>query len=195
MKITDPDIIKSGEEDLIEAVKSDLDLDAVKEILKDRLKAAPLSPRGGEIVVHDNKIAFRLDFDIILSGSLLFDRDGNYIAEHDQASPALEDPLEAPLPPVAEETPKMDSEELDSMDLDLMDSDTLNESDALNELEELDDAPQELDAEDESLDLDDKIIELEDIDNDDSRAPEDALKDDINDIIRESREFWEQKKG
>ncbi|MCP4718620.1 MAG: hypothetical protein GY860_04105, partial [Desulfobacteraceae bacterium] len=79
MKITDPQVIEEGEKDLIEAVREDLDLDAVRQILKERMAVSALSSRGGQIVVHNNKIAFRLDFDINLSGSLLFDRDGNYI--------------------------------------------------------------------------------------------------------------------
>lgn len=81
MRITDPDIIKDGEKDLIDAVKEDLDLDAVKQILKNRIAATALSSRGGEIVVHNNEIAFRLDFDLNLTGSLMFDRQGNYIPE------------------------------------------------------------------------------------------------------------------
>ena len=84
MKITDPDVIKNGEKDLIEAVKEDLDLNAIKEILKKRMAAAAISSQGGEIIVHNNEIAFRLDFDIQLSGSLIFDRQGNYIPESDE---------------------------------------------------------------------------------------------------------------
>ena len=85
MKITDPDVIKTGEKDLIEAVKEDLDLDVIKQILKKRIAETKLSAKGGEIVVHNNDIAFRLDFDLNLSGSLMFDRQGSYISEGDDA--------------------------------------------------------------------------------------------------------------
>lgn len=84
MKITDPQVIEDGERDLIEAVREDLDLDAVRQILKERMTVSALSAKGGQIVVHNNKIAFRLDFDINLSGSLLFDREGNYIVESEE---------------------------------------------------------------------------------------------------------------
>ncbi|MCP4022695.1 MAG: hypothetical protein GY729_12700, partial [Desulfobacteraceae bacterium] len=70
MKITDPDVIKAGEKDLIDAVQDDLDWDAVKEIIKEKMAATALSSKGGQIVVHNNEIAFRIDFDISLSGSL-----------------------------------------------------------------------------------------------------------------------------
>ncbi|MBC2703895.1 hypothetical protein [Desulfobacula sp.] len=84
MKITDPDVIKNGEKNLIEAVKDDIDLAAVKEILKKKMAATALSYKRGEIVVYNNKIAFRLDFETHLSGSFMFDRQGNYIPESDQ---------------------------------------------------------------------------------------------------------------
>ena len=93
MKITDPQVIEDGERDLIEAVREDLDLDAVRQILKERMTVSTLSAKGGQIVVHNNKIAFRLDFDINLSGSLLFDREGNYIdesEEDDTLAPGME---------------------------------------------------------------------------------------------------------
>jgi hypothetical protein len=81
MRITDPQVIQDGEQDLIASVQKDLDLEAVKDLLKERLNASALSPKGGRIVVHDNDVAFRLDYEINLNGSLLFDRDGNLIED------------------------------------------------------------------------------------------------------------------
>ena len=242
MKITDPDIIKNGEQDLINAVTGDLDLDAVKQILKDRLKTAPLNSSGGEIVVHDNQIAFRLDFDIQLSGSLLFDREGNYIApadappepqaaqeapvvqekpevipepepEPEAAAPVEEEELEIDLPePEAQEAPQdelveldLDDEELEAMDLDAPDADALD--DPLPMEDDLDiDLP---DFDDDEL-LEDSPLEEEEAAAEPQEAAETApgpdslppdeelqekmLNDDINDIIKESREFWEKKK-
>ncbi len=77
MKITDPDIIKTGEKDLIDAVKDDLDLDAVKEVLEKKLAATVLSPKGGEIVVHNNKIAFLLFPDHRLHACLPHSQNGD----------------------------------------------------------------------------------------------------------------------
>lgn len=104
MKITDPDIIKNGEKDLIDAVKEDLDLDAVRRILEKRMAASSLTSSGGEIIVHNNEIAFRIDFNVKLSGSLMFDRAGNYI-------------------PRSEESGAIDAEDLEEDDLDLDDLD------------------------------------------------------------------------
>lgn len=251
MKITDPQVIRQGERDLIDSVQEDLDLDTVREILKERMSVAALSSKGGQIVVHDNQIAFRLDFEINLSGSLLFDREGNFIDEAD----ALDSDPEAPVSPLIQDR-ESQGEDLygaghgdleDDIDDDLMDDDITEnsmdleeeddlsvdlpdygidvqaeEEDATPEPEddgmgELDDelelaaeelAMEDLDEEEEDF-LDDEAIDLEEEaddedfqaimdeeDEDNPFADDDSqdLDDDINDILKESREFWEQKK-
>ncbi|RLC23178.1 MAG: hypothetical protein DRH93_07945 [Deltaproteobacteria bacterium] len=213
MKITDPDIIKNGEKDLIEAVKDDLDLDAVKEILKKRMEAAKLSSKGGEIIVHNNEIAYRLDFDIRLSGSLMFDRQGNYISESDQT--VDDEPGEQEAPGKSD-----DQENLISEDFDLED---INIDETLEEV-----APQTLLNDDEDTEIEnietpeeeELNIALPDYNLDDELDPENgnpdenenepdvevgAQKDDLiendigedddmSDILQESRDFWDQKK-
>ncbi|MDA8134521.1 MAG: hypothetical protein M0T82_07845 [Desulfobacteraceae bacterium] len=175
MKITDPGIIKNGEKDLIELLKEDLDLDAVREIIQKKMTSAALSPKGGEIVVHDNQIAFRMDFDLCLSGSLMFDRQGNHIPESDELFDSTTD-----LSKNAEEDP-LDQEDIlsgEKTDLDLPDYDLapLNDLDVLDELDDLTDEP-ETDLKEEG-DL--FMNELAD--------------DDMTDILKESRDFWEKKK-
>ena len=150
MKITDPGIIKNGEKDLIELLKEDLDLDAVREIIKKKMTTAALSPKGGEIVVHNNQIAFRMDFDLCLSGSLMFDRQGNHIPESDE-----------PDEPTEDAEPEIELKEDDG---------TLDDDDTLIDIEE------------ETLGEDDTLI------------MDDLAGDDITDILKESRDFWEKKK-
>ncbi len=281
MKITDPEVIKSGEKDLIESVQEDLDLGAVREILKERMGVAALASKGGQIVVHNNEIAFRLDFEVNLSGSLLFDRQGNLLdesnpepesegnlddgidfsgfenetslsdasgpdttgedEEYTQSFPreedqAIEEDLEEEL---SIDLPDYDltdddltdddltdddlEEELDLEEDDLEDGDELedeleldDEDDLEKNLEEAmgleedldlgDDEPDEdltmeedpymADDEDDETDLDEVDLgETEgEIDPEDDPMNSQDLDDDINDIIKESREFWEQKK-
>lgn len=214
MKITDPDIIKNGENDLIKAVMEDLDLDTVKEILQNRMAGAALSSKGGEIVVHNNEIAYRLDFNIQLSGSLMFDRQGNYLPESAQTD---EDGI-------TDDTGNDDTQDLISEDFDLDDiniDETLEEvapqtllnddesmetqGDDTSEEEELSiDLPEydlddklEPDAEedevDETLAEDENTEETDDLAQDDLME-DDIIDDDISDILQESREFWDQKK-
>ncbi len=86
MRITDPEIIRAGERDLIDSVRDDLDWDAVKGVIKNRINMKSLESKGGEIVVLDGKIAFRIDLELKMTVSLMFDRDGNYIESDDKSS-------------------------------------------------------------------------------------------------------------
>ncbi len=222
MKITDPQVIEDGEKDLINAVQEDLDLDAVKQILKDRMGASTLSSKGGQIVVHDNKIAFRLDFDINLSGSLLFDREGNYIDDSGEEEELLEparDPemalegfdaedaltdegIEASLsdgiPLVETGLNETGPDAADPAEPDLSEQD-LEDSISIGLPEyDLEDEP-----EDETKLTDQEEVDTQNLENeslegndlaDESVLQEEMLDDDINGILKESREFWEQKK-
>jgi hypothetical protein len=249
MKITDPQVIEDGEKDLITAVQEDLDLDAVKQILKDRMGASTLSSRGGEIVVHNNQIAFRLDFDIKLSGSLLFDRKGNYIdtGEEELLEPARETEMalegfdaqeelndkeiEPPydgIPLVETGLDETDPDEIDTAEPDLSDQNLEEElSIGLPEydLEEPEYETKPIDQEESDMppldletgDLSDESMETQDLESmaksnevdtqnlenesleendlaDEAVLDEEMLDDDINGILKESREFWEQKK-
>jgi hypothetical protein len=138
MKITDPDIIKNGEKLLIESLTNDLNLETVREIIKDRLSVSSISPKGGKLVVHNNQIAFRMDFDLLLNGSLIFDRQGNYIPDSGKSvksASEIDTPLESPGP------------------------------------------------DDSNEDTDNKLTQ------------DDTANDDITNILKESREYWEKIKG
>lgn len=179
MKITDPGVIKNGEKDLIESLKEDLDLDAVREIIKKKLTAAALSPKGGEIVVHNNQIAFRMDFELCLNGSLMFDRQGNHIpSESDEPC----DPNEILKEKEENDVLDIDTDEKIETEenIDLPDYDL----DTLDDLEELGEDPEP----ETDLNENDSLIE------DDSLITDDLVDDDINDILEESRDFWGKKK-
>jgi hypothetical protein len=83
VKITNSDIIKSGERELIDSIIGDLDWDAIEEIVKNRHKLKiqdDVEYRQGDIVVHNNQVAYKLDFDVKMTLSVVFDRDGNYLS-------------------------------------------------------------------------------------------------------------------
>ncbi|MCF6245983.1 MAG: hypothetical protein L3J69_01350 [Desulfobacula sp.] len=264
MKITDPDVIKNGEKDLIEAVQEDLDLDTVKKILEKRMAASTLLPDGGEIIVHNNEIAFRMNFNIHLSGSLMFDRQGNYIPDSDETGDIddtlsqdlnlndidIEETLEEVGPGTvlnqeeqfqinpdtqdddSEDVPKDDDpvnvdieDDLEDEDLNIdlpdysLDDDETIESDQDDDLLKLDElisdedsrqlidddlnALNELDSEelDLSEESDPEVIDTSketEVQNEsqvDDLEDDDLIDDDISDILKDSRNFWEQKKG
>lgn len=145
MKITDPDVIKSGEKDLIEAVKEDIDWDAVKDVIKEQMEISSVSAQGGGILVHNNRIAFKIDFNLSFNGSLMFDREGNYIPGEEQSS----------------------------------EPDGTGEDEAETETES--EGPAEASAEQDT-----------EYAGDASADDPDMLNEDIDDILKESREFWEK---
>jgi len=83
MKIANPEIIKKGEQELVKAIASNVDWGVIKEIfrkdhnleLDDAVKY-----KAAEINIHDNRIAFSLDFEVKVNLSIKLDREGNYIS-------------------------------------------------------------------------------------------------------------------
>lgn len=83
MKITNSDIIKSGERELIDTITGDLDWHTIEQIVRERHKLTiqdDIEYKQGDLIVHDNKVAYRLDFDIKVTLSVIFDRDGNCLS-------------------------------------------------------------------------------------------------------------------
>ncbi len=97
MKITNPDTIQSGEKELIDFINSELDWSAIEEMILEKHKLQlqdEVVCKHGEIVVYDNQIAYRLDFDIKVALSLIFNRQGDCI---DMKTPDGQDLLEQDL--------------------------------------------------------------------------------------------------
>ena len=228
MKLTDPDVIKDGEKDLINAIEEDLDLDSINEIIKDKLKVKNLESKGGKIIVHNNKIAFKIDFELSMDGSVMFDRDGNYIP--DDGENAIDDST------AATDTDDNKTDNVDEIgdkeknEVDLDGTDDINEEIELDfsetEIEEDKEADADKEANKDKIDKeesdseenDDKIAQelvveddlADDLDGSESSeldldiedfedTEEDELDfsddEDIDDILKESRDFWENKKG
>ncbi|MGD9161408.1 MAG: hypothetical protein PVG39_23540 [Desulfobacteraceae bacterium] len=83
MKITDSDIIKTGEQELIDAITADLDWGAIEEIfLKEHNLGIEedIEYKSGDIVAVDNQIAYKLEFEVKVSLSVLLDRNGEYLS-------------------------------------------------------------------------------------------------------------------
>jgi hypothetical protein len=82
MQITNADIIKNGEQDLIDAITADLDWEAIENIFREQHNLGideDVEYKQGDIVVYDNQIAYQLQFEVKVTVSVLLDRDGNYL--------------------------------------------------------------------------------------------------------------------
>ena len=83
MKITDENHIKSGEKELVDRIYGAIDWRSIKSIFKEKYCISLHDDgeyRQGDIVVHNNNVAYDLKFDVKATVSILFDRSGNYLA-------------------------------------------------------------------------------------------------------------------
>ena len=83
MQITNADIIKNGEQDLIDAITADLDWGAIENIFREQHNLGideDVEYKQGDIVVHGNQIAYQLQFEVKVTVSVLLDRAGNYLS-------------------------------------------------------------------------------------------------------------------
>ncbi len=83
MKITDHEVIKSGEQELIDAITADLDWESIEDIFSREHKLQiedNVEYKKGDIVIYNDQIAYKLEFDVNIVLSVLLDREGNYLA-------------------------------------------------------------------------------------------------------------------
>ena len=90
MKITNDEVIKTGEQELIDSINGELDWEVMEDIFKKQHQleiGEDVEYRSGDLVVHANQVAYQLEFDVKVKLSILVDRDGNYLAfTNDSAS-------------------------------------------------------------------------------------------------------------
>ena len=83
MKITGSEVIKSGERELIDGIAAELDWGVIEEIFKNEHKLGikeDVEYKSGDIIAHNNQIAYKLEFEIKVALSVLLDRNGNYLS-------------------------------------------------------------------------------------------------------------------
>lgn len=211
MKVTDPDVIKIGESDLIESIKDDLDFSAVQKILLEKVRSSSFDIKdgaisfdvsGGEIVVHRGQIAFRIDFQLKTEMGIMFDREGNYIPDQDSISTdeiASGEPIdeinEDEFPAELKEDDRFDELEEDEIP-DVMEEtdipDEMDDGDISDEMGEDELNPEALLDDLEPLEDEDILGDMEDEESIGELEPLKDLNqdDDFENLLQESREFW-----
>jgi hypothetical protein len=94
MRITSADVIRNSEKELMDAITGDLDWGSIERIFREKHRLSieeDVEYKRGDLVVHDNRIAYRLEFAAKVTLSVLLDREGNYLSV-DAASPGGEEP-------------------------------------------------------------------------------------------------------
>lgn len=83
MKITDSEIIRTGEQELIDAITADLDWGAIEDIFMKEHNLSieeDIEYKSGDIVAVDNQIAYKLEFEVKVNLSVLINRKGEYLS-------------------------------------------------------------------------------------------------------------------
>ncbi len=79
MKITEKEAIQDGEGEFVESLVGELDWGVIETILKEKYNLKlhdDVEYHNGDFVVHDNQVAYKLNFDVRLTLSLVFGRNG-----------------------------------------------------------------------------------------------------------------------
>ncbi len=83
MKVMDRQVIRSGEQELIDGITADLDWGAVERVFADKHKlrlGEEVDYKSGDLVVHDQQVAYQLEFEVKIPLSIVLDRDGNCLS-------------------------------------------------------------------------------------------------------------------
>ena len=79
MKITTPETIESSEKEFIDTINAELDWEAIEKLLIEKHNfhlQDEVDYKNGDLLVHNNQIAYRLDFEIKIALSMTVGRDG-----------------------------------------------------------------------------------------------------------------------
>jgi hypothetical protein len=80
MKLTKPEILQEHEKDFIDAINAELDWDAIEKLLLEKhcfTLQEEIDYKAGDLVVYDNHIAYKFDFEIKVPLSVIFNRNGD----------------------------------------------------------------------------------------------------------------------
>ncbi len=106
MKLTNPESIQESEKEFIDTINAELDWDALEKILFEKHGFAiqdEVDYKDGNLIVHNNEIAYKFDFEIKVPLSVIFNREGECLEvstlgddsealEKDLSDPDMSDP-------------------------------------------------------------------------------------------------------
>jgi hypothetical protein len=79
MKLTDPKSIQESERELIDTINAEIDWGVIEKLLAEKQLFSlqdQVDYKNGDLVVYDNQIAYKLDFEIKMPLSVIFNRQG-----------------------------------------------------------------------------------------------------------------------
>lgn len=119
MKLTSPESIQESEKEFIDTINAELDWDALEKILLEKFRFTILDQvnyKNGNLIVHQNKIAYKFDFEVKVPLSVIFDRQGeclevSALGDHgDQPGDSDSEPIEPEILPRKDKIGQMASD-------------------------------------------------------------------------------------
>ena len=80
--LADPDIIQKSEKEIIEKISATLEEKQIKELFEQKFNSSlgdEIELKSGNMIIHQNKIIYRLNYDTRLKFELLLDQSGNHL--------------------------------------------------------------------------------------------------------------------
>jgi hypothetical protein len=135
MKLTQPKSIEQNEKTLFDTIKAALDWKVLERLLKQEdliHLETQVDYKSGDLVVHDNQIVYKLDFEIRVPLSVLFNREGECL---EIASFSENRPLET-----GEHSPSPDMADLKERSSEKVEQLAASIADMINEINSKDDS-------------------------------------------------------
>ena len=87
-KVASSKALEKAKEEMVKSVREALDMNEIKHILEDQHNleiSDDLQASGGEMIIRNNQLAYKMEFEVLLSFSVLLDTDGNYVPLEDSS--------------------------------------------------------------------------------------------------------------
>ncbi len=81
MIITKPELIKLNEKSFIESLIENLDWEILTKLIKNRLNISDITCKEGDIIVLNEKVAYKLNLELKIDVDVIFDRMGEFLSE------------------------------------------------------------------------------------------------------------------
>ncbi|MDX9962250.1 hypothetical protein [Desulfobacter postgatei] len=83
MKLTNPESIQKSEKEFIDTINAELDWDVIEQLLLDKHNFEvhdDIAYKDGTLIVYNNEIAYKFDFEIKVPLSVIFNRGGECLS-------------------------------------------------------------------------------------------------------------------
>ena len=83
MKLTNPESIQESEKEFIDTINAELDWDVIEQMLLDKHNLAvqdDIEYKDGNLIVYNNEIAYKFEFQIKVPLSVIFNRGGECLS-------------------------------------------------------------------------------------------------------------------